>query len=73
MSLSHVVNTYNAKKGLVQDFDKQIQAVLKYYSRTRTNWVDNVSRYAGMGINDCARKAMDGKGWRRGRHGTAVR
>ena len=32
--------------------------------RKRTNWVDNVSRYAGMGINDCARKAMDRKGWR---------
>ena len=32
--------------------------------RKRTNWVDNVTRYAGMGINDCARKAMDRKGWR---------
>jgi len=29
-----------------------------------TNWVDNVTRYAGMGINDCARKAMDRKEWR---------
>ena len=32
--------------------------------RKRTNWVDNVTRYAGMGINDCARKVMDRKGWR---------
>ena len=32
--------------------------------RKRTNLVDNISRYTGMGINDCARKAMDRKEWR---------
>ena len=30
--------------------------------RKRTSWVGNLSRYAGIGINDCARKAMERKG-----------